>query len=110
MINNSEIGILHDGKKILVTRSLQRNIRPTSDNTSYNHKTSSDMSFLYPQYIRNLAFQNNSQRHTDKSFIFVLNTRVLCMYSLNTWANRIKFDLEGEYNFVNSMGSCSVLA
>jgi len=32
------------------------------------------------------------------------------MYSLNTWANRIKFDLEGEYNFVNSMGSCSVLA
>jgi hypothetical protein len=29
-------------------------------------------------------------------------------YSLNTSANRIKLDLEGQYNFVNSMGSHSV--
>jgi hypothetical protein len=46
---NLERGILHDGKKILANRSLQRNIRPTSDNTSYNRKTSSDMNLLYPQ-------------------------------------------------------------
>jgi hypothetical protein len=34
------------------------------------------MSLLYPQYTRNLAFYINSQRHTDKSFIFILNKGV----------------------------------
>jgi len=32
----------------------------------------------------------------------------LYIYSLNTSANRIKLDLEGKYNFINSMESHSV--
>jgi hypothetical protein len=35
---NSERGLSYNSKKILANRSLQLEIRPTSDDTSYNHK------------------------------------------------------------------------
>ena len=41
-------------------------------------------------------------------YIFICTCIYIYIYSLNTSANRIKLDLEGQYNFVNSMGSHSV--